>query len=343
VHNAIDRHVKAILSLLTLALSFAGPVTAQTLKAVKERGALVCGVSQGLMGFSYTDQKGDWTGFDVDLCRAIAAAIFDDTTKIRFTPLDAGTRFAVLASGDIDVLSRNSTWTLSRETSHNLLFAAVTYFDGQGFLVPKSLKVDSALELNTPSICVQKGTTTELNVADYFGANNIRYDLVSFVTLEEARVAYDQGRCTVFTSDISALHAVRLTLNDVDAHIILPEIISKEPLGPVVRQGDDKWLNIVKWTHYAMVNAEELGISSTTLEQGLKSEKSDVKRLLGTDGNFGEQLGLSNDWATRIIRHVGNYGDVFERNVGMKTALSIPRGINQLWNNGGILYAPPIR
>jgi general L-amino acid transport system substrate-binding protein len=319
------------------------PAAGQTLKLVKDRGTLVCGVSHGLMGFSHVDDKGNWSGFDVDLCRALAAAIFDDPGKVKFTPLDAMRRFDALRASEIDVLSRNSTWTMSREAALGLLFAAVTYFDGQGFLVPKSMKADSALELNGAKVCVQTGTTTELNLSDYFKANNIKYELASFETFDDTVKAYDSDRCSVFTSDISQLHAVRIKLRDPDNQVILPEIISKEPLGPAVRQGDDQWFNIVKWTHYAMINAEELGVSSKNIDQAMKSDKPDMKRLLGTEGNFGEQVGLTNDWAARIIKHVGNYGEVFERNVGVSSPLGIPRGINQLWNNGGILYGPPIR
>jgi general L-amino acid transport system substrate-binding protein len=331
-------------TILALAFGWTGTAgEAQTLKAVKDRGTLSCGVSQGLLGFSSPDDKGVWSGFDVDFCRAIAAAIFNDPGKVAFVPLDAGERFAALRTSRIDVLSRNSTWTMSRETSLGLLFAGVAYYDGQGFLIRKALKIDSALELGGKSVCTQSGTTTELNLADYFRANTMPYDLVAFASAAEMVKAYDQRRCEVLTSDVSQLYAERLRLSDPDNHLILPEVISKEPLGPAVRQGDDQWLNIVKWTLFAMINAEEIGVGTRTIDEAMKSQKPDVKRLIGTEGNFGMELGLTNDWVVRIIRLVGNYGEVFERNVGAGSRLAIPRGLNALWNNGGILYAPPIR
>ena len=316
---------------------------AQTLKAVKERGTLNCGVSHGLLGFSAADDKGAWSGFDVDFCRALAAAIFNDAGKVKFTPLSANDRFDALKSGAIDILSRNTTWTMSRETALGLKFAGVTYYDGQGFLVPASLKAESALELGDKTVCVQAGTTSELNLADYFAANRMRYERVSFATAEETLKAYEAGRCAVLTSDISQLHAERLKLAKPDDHVILPDIISKEPLGPAVRQGDDQWFNIVKWVHFAMVNAEELGVSQSTIDQALRSEKPDVRRLVGGEGDFGPQIGLEKDWAARFLRLVGNYDEVFERNVGTGSRLGIPRGINNLWTSGGIQYAPPIR
>ncbi len=333
----------SLLLALAAALAAAAPAAAQTLNAVRERGALVCGVSHGLLGFSSVDDKGNWSGFDVDLCRALAAAIFDDAGKVKFVPLDAAARFAALRSGDIDVLSRNSTWTMSRETAFGLMFAAVTYYDGQGFLVRKTLNVESALELDGKSFCLQTGTTGELNVADYFRANNMTYSALELAGLDEILKAYDAGRCDVFATDVSQLHAERLKLTKPDEHVILPDVISKEPLGPVVRQGDDQWFTIVKWTHFAMVNAEELGVSSKTIERAMQSEKPEVKRLVGTAGNFGELAGLTNDWAARIVRLGGNYGEVFERNIGTKSPLGIPRGLNHLWTMGGIQYAPPIR
>jgi len=316
---------------------------AQTLKTVKERGTLICGVSQGLPGFSNPDDKGNWTGLDVDLCRALAAAIFNDPSKVKFTGLSAKDRFTALQSGEIDVLSRNSTWTLSRDSSLGLNFAGVNYYDGQGFMVRKALKVNSALELNGASVCTQTGTTTELNLADYFRAHKMKYEVTAFATADETVKAYDSGRCDVFTTDVSQLYAEKLKLAAPADHVILPEIISKEPLGPVVRHGDDQWFDIVKWTLFAMINAEELGISKSTLDEALKSEKPDVRRFVGTEGNYGEQLGLTKDWAARIVRHVGNYGESFERNVGTGSRLGIVRGLNNLWNDGGIQYAPPIR
>jgi len=309
---------------------------------VKERGNLVCGVSQGIIGFS-APQGGDWSGFDVDFCRALAAAIFNDAAKVKFVPLNAGDRFRALQSGEIDVLSRNSTWTMSREGELGLVFAAATYYDGQGFMVRRARNVTSALDLDGSKVCVQSGTTTELNLADYFNANGMKYEAVVSGSADEVLKAYDSGKCDVFTSDSSALYAERLKLAQPGDHIILADIISKEPLAPAVRQGDPQWLNIVKWVHFAMVNAEELGVSGSTLEQALGSKKPDVKRLVGTEGNYGEQIGLTKDWAVRVIRLVGNYGEVYDRNVGVKTQLGIPRGINQLWSAGGIMYAPPIR
>jgi general L-amino acid transport system substrate-binding protein len=317
--------------------------SAQTLKSVKDHGQLACGVSEGLLGFSTPDSSGRWSGFDVDFCRAVAAAIFNDAGKVRFVALNAVDRFPALHSGTVDVLSRNSTWTISRETDFGLMFAGVTYYDGQGFLVRKPRDVSSALELGGTRVCTQSGTTTELNLKDYFRANKMDYQPVAFPGVDETRKAYDQGQCDVLTSDVSQLHAERLKLSKPDDHIILPDVISKEPLGPAVRQGDDQWLNIVKWTHFAMINAEELGVSSKTIEVALGSTSPDVRRLVGKEGKFGEQLGLSNDWAANLIRQVGNYGEVYERNVGVNSSLAIPRGLNELWSMGGIQYAPPMR
>src|SRR6187455_3745336 len=338
--------MKRVSLVVTLALAAgltAQAASAQTLKTVKDRGQLSCGVSQGLPGFSTPDDKGNWTGIDVDICRAIAAAIFNDASKIKFVPLSAKDRFTALQSGEIDVLSRNTTWTLSRDTSLGLNFVGVNYYDGQGFLVRKSLKVNSALELNGASICVQQGTTTELNLADYFGANKMQLKSVTFATANEALKAYDAGRCDSYTTDASALYAERLRVSNPDDHVILPEIISKEPLGPVVRHGDDQWYDIVKWTLFAMIDAEELNISSKTLDDAMKSPNPEIKRFVGAEGNYGEQLGLTKDWAVRIIKQVGNYGESFERNVGMGSPLKIERGLNKLWTKGGIQYAPPIR
>lgn len=316
---------------------------AQTLKSIQDRGALVCGVSNGILGFSSRSETGEWSGLDVDYCRALAGAIFNDATKARFVPLSADDRFRALRSKEIDVLSRNSTWTMSRETELGLLFAGVIFYDGQGLMVRRDRNVTSALELNGSRVCVQAGTTTELNIQDYFAANGMKYEIVSSITADDALKAYESGRCDVLTADASALHGERLKLSAPNSHDILPEIISKEPLGPVVRNDDPQWSGIVKWTLFAMLNGEELGVSSQTLDAALVSAKPDVKRLIGTEGKFGEQMGLSNDWATRAIRLVGNYAEVYDRNVGAKSKLGIPRGINQLWTNGGILYAPPIR
>jgi general L-amino acid transport system substrate-binding protein len=338
--------MKRVSLVVTLALA-AGLTTqaasAQTLKTVKDRGQLSCGVSQGLPGFSTPDDKGNWTGLDVDICRAIATAIFNDATKIKFVPLSAKDRFTALQSGEIDVLSRNTTWTLSRDTSLGANFTGVTYYDGQGFLVKKSLKVNSALELNSASVCVQTGTTTEQNLADYFKGNNMKYEVIAFASADETVKAYESGRCDVFTSDVSQLYAERLKLANPADHVVLPEVISKEPLGPMVRHGDDQWFDIVKWTLYAMVGAEELGMTQKNVDEVAKSDKPEIKRAVGTDGNLGEQLGLTKDWLVRIVKAVGNYGESFERNVGSGSKLGIARGLNNLWSKGGIQYAPPIR
>jgi general L-amino acid transport system substrate-binding protein len=328
--------------LLLLGLG-AGSAGAQTIKAVQGRGTLTCGVSQGIIGFSAPSESGQWSGFDVDFCRALAAAIFQDVGRVTFVPLAANERFQALQSGKVDVLSRNSTWTMSRETDLGLVFAAVTYYDGQGFMVRRARNVSSALELGDSRVCVQAGTTTEVNLADYFSANGMKFQMVSAASSDEAAKGYDSGRCDTLTSDVSQLYAARLRMTRPDDHLVLPDIISKEPLGPVVRQGDPQWLNIVKWTHFAMVNAEELGVSSKTIDDALRSTKPEVRRLLGAEGAYGEQIGLSRDWVVQIIRLVGNYGEVFDRNVGVKSPLAIARGVNQLWTMGGILYAPPIR
>ena len=334
--------------IFVLGVSFAlglavAPACAQTLKTVKDRGSLLCGVNQGIAGFSIPDDKGNWSGLDVEFCRAIAAAIFNDASKVKFVSLSSKDRFTALQSGAIDVLSRNSTWTSSRDTSLGLNFAAVNYYDGQGFMVRKALKVNTALELNGASVCTQTGTTTELNLADYFRANNMKYEVIAFATADETIKAYDGGRCDVFTTDVSQLYAERLKLPNINDHVILPEIISKEPLGPAVRHGDDQWFDIVKWVHFAMVNAEELGVSSKNVDEALKSNQPEIRRLVGTEGAYGEQLGLTKDWVVRIVKQVGNYGESFDRNVGTGSKLGISRGLNRLWTKGGIQYAPPFR
>jgi general L-amino acid transport system substrate-binding protein len=321
----------------------ASAASAQTLNAVKSRGMVNCGSNTGLAGFGIPDAQGTWTGLDVDLCRAIAAAVLGDATKVKFVPLTAKDRFTALQSGDVDVLVRNTTWTSSRDTSLGLNFTGVNYYDGQGFIIRKSLKVNSALELNDAAICVQQGTTTELNLADYFRANKMRLKTVTFATLDEAVQAYDNGRCDAYTTDASGLYAARLKLAKADEHIVLPEIISKEPLGPAVRHGDDQWFDIVRWTHFAMVNAEEFGITKANADEMLKSDNPDIKRFLGGEGNFGEQLGVPKDWALKIVKLVGNYGEVFEKNVGQGSQLKIARGLNALWTKGGLQYGPPVR
>jgi len=324
---------------LPASVAWAGP----TLDAVKKRGELVCGSNPGIAGFGLPDDKGQWKGFDIEFCRAIAATIFNDANKVRFTPLSAKDRFTALQSGEIDVLSRNTTWTQSREVGQGFLFGAVTYYDGQGFMVRKKLNVNSALELSGASVCVQQGTTTELNLADFFRTHNMKYESVVFATADEALKAYDTGRCDSFTTDMSQLYGERTKLGNPEDHVIMPEVISKEPLGPTVRQGDDQWFNLVKWTHYAMVTAEELGVTQANVDEKLKAANPEIKRLLGTEGDFGAGLGLTKDWAYRVIKLVGNYGEVFERNVGANSKLKIQRGLNALWNNKGLQYAPPVR
>jgi general L-amino acid transport system substrate-binding protein len=321
----------------------AASASAATLETVKQKGVLTCGSNTGLAGFGLPDDKGNWTGLDVDFCRAVAAAIFNDPTKVKFIALNAKDRFTALQSGEVDVLARNGTWTMSREAQLGLLFGGVNYYDGQGFMVRKKLNVSSALELNGASVCVQQGTTTELNLADFFRANNLKYEGVVFATDAETIKAYESGRCDAFTTDSSGLYAERQKLVNPDEHIVLPEIISKEPLAPAVRKGDDKWFDLVRWTHFAMLTAEELGITSKNVDEKLKSDNPEVKRLLGTEGDFGKQLGLSNAWAYQIIKLVGNYGETFDRNVGEGSKLKIKRGLNALWSKGGLQYAPPIR
>ncbi|MFL5315458.1 MAG: amino acid ABC transporter substrate-binding protein [Microvirga sp.] len=314
-----------------------------TLNNVKQKGFLTCGSNPGLAGFGVPDAQGNWTGLDVDFCRALAAAIFNDPTKVRFIPLSAKDRFTALQSGEVDVLARNSTWSMSRDTQLGLDFPAVNYYDGQGFMVRKKLGVASAKELSGASVCTQQGTTTELNLADFFRANNLKYEVVAFATADETFKAYESGRCDAFTTDASGLYSERLKASAPDEHIVLPEIISKEPLGPAVRHGDNQWGDIVRWTHFAMINAEELGVTKANVDQMLKNDNPEIKRMLGSEGKFGEAVGLTNDWAFRIIKQVGNYGEVFEKNVGQGSPLKIQRGQNALWTKGGLQYAPPIR
>jgi general L-amino acid transport system substrate-binding protein len=326
------------------AFAVAGALAANagTLDQVKARGQLICGANPGLAGFGLPNDQGMYKGLDVDECRAIAAAIFNDPNKVKYLPINAKDRPTILASGEIDVLIRNTTWTLSRETG-GMFFTGVNYYDGQGFMVRKKLGVDSALKLDGASVCVQQGTTTELNLADYFRANNMKLEAVVFATDDEATKAYDTGRCDAYTTDASGLYSERLKMSNPDDHIVLPEIISKEPLGPSVRKDDPQWFEIVQWTHYALLTAEELGVTQANVDQKLKSDNPAIRRLLGAEGSFGEGLGLTNDWAYRIIKAVGNYGEIFERNVGQGSPIKISRGLNALWNKGGLQYAPPIR
>ena len=321
------------------------PAQAQTttLTSVKNRGNLVCGVSPGLAGFGIPDAKGEWVGIDVDLCRAISAAIFNDPMKVKFTPLSSKDRFTALQSGEVDLLSRTSTWTMSRDTTLGLTFAGVNFYDGQAFLVQKKLGIDSAKKLDGASICLQQGTTTELNVADYFRKNKIKYEPVTFDKGDEAIKAFESGRCDALTDDSSALYALKLKLVKPEDAIVLPELISKEPLGPVVRSSDVQWFNLVKWTLDAMLNAEELGVTQANVDAMLKSDNPEIRRLLGAEGKFGDGIGLSNDWVYRIVKHVGNYGESYERSVGQGSELKIARGKNALWTEGGLHYSPPIR
>ncbi|NBS34925.1 MAG: amino acid ABC transporter substrate-binding protein [Methylocystaceae bacterium] len=331
----------AVFGALTLLTSLGAQ--ASTLDTVKQRGSLICGVSNGIAGFSISDEKGAWTGFDVDFCRAVASAIFGDATKVQFVPVKADERFAALKENKFDLLSRNSTWSFSNEVEQGLQFAGVTYYDGQGFLVSKKRKVTSALELDGSKICVKNGTNSEANVADYFKSNRMKFEPIRFETMKEIIEAYQANKCDVISSDVSQLYAERLSLTKPNENVILADVISKEPLGPAVRQGDDQWLNLVKWVNYAMLNAEELGITKANVAQAKQSQKPAVRRLIGAEGDIGKQLGLSPDWAYNIVKNVGNYGETLEKNVGGKSKLGIARGLNQLWTMGGIQYAPPLR
>ncbi len=324
-------------------LSVSGLSNAGTLEDVKKNGVLQCGVGTGLPGFSIADEKGNWTGLDVDVCRAVAAAVLGDATKVKYTPLNAKERFTALQSGEVDVLPRNTTWTLTRDASLGLNFTGVNYYDGQGFLVSKGLGVKSAKELDGAAVCIQAGTTTELNLADYFRANGMKYQPVVFDTSDQTVKGFEAGRCDVLTSDQSQLYALRIKLAKPDDAVVLPEVISKEPLGPVVRQGDDAWFNIVKWSLFAMIDAEEQGLTSANVDDMKAKGTPASNRLLGVEGGMGATLGLSDDWAYQIIKQVGNYGESFERNVGQSSPLKIERGLNALWTKGGLQYAPPIR
>lgn len=313
------------------------------LEKTKQRGYVTCGVSQGLPGFSNPNDKGEWTGIDVDICRAVAAAVLSDDTKVKYVSLSNKERFAALQSGEIDLLSRNTTWTMQRDTGLGIDFPGVNYYDGQGFMVRKNLGIKSVKELNGASLCVNLGTTTELNAADYFKSHNMSYEIITFEKADETVAAYDSGRCDAYTTDQSGLYAQRLKLTNPNDHMVLPEIISKEPLGPAVRQGDAQWSDIVRWAFYAMVNAEELGLTSKNIDSMKGSTNPSIQRLLGRDGSFGKNLGIDDEWAYYVVKQVGNYGESFERNVGKDTDLGIERGVNALWTNGGLQYAPPIR
>ncbi len=335
--------VAAVLGSCSPATETAAP-SVSTLEAVKARGKIVIGVTTGVPGYSAPDSAGAWQGFDVDLGKALAAAIFSDATKVEYRPLSAKERFTALQSGEIDLLARVTTWTMSRDTTLGLNFAGVNYYDGQGFMVSKASGIKSLKELDGASIAVQSGTTTELNLADYFRKNGLKYELITFDQNEQAADALEKGRADAVTSDQSQLYALRTKFANPDDFIMLPEVISKEPLGPVVRQGDDQWNDIVRWTLLAMVNAEESGLTSANVDEiKASTENPDVKRLLGTEGEFGTSLGLDNDWAYRIIKMVGNYGESFDRNLGAGSPLKINRGYNALWSDGGLQYGIPIR
>jgi general L-amino acid transport system substrate-binding protein len=315
-----------------------------TFNAVKQKGFVQCGVSTGVAGFSNPDDAGNWSGIDVDVCRAVAAAVFGDAKKVKYTPLTSKERFTALQSGEVDLLSRNTTWTLNRDTALGFDFVGVAYYDGQGFMVHKSLGVKSALELDGASVCVQTGTTTELNLADYFRANNMSYTPVVFERPAEALAAYEQGRCDVYTTDKSGLFSQRVGLTNPADHIVLPETISKEPLGPVVRHGDNEWGDVVRWTLYAMLDAEEFAITSANVDDHkAKSTNPEVRRFLGVEGELGKDLGVPNDWAYQIVKQVGNYGEIFESNVGQGSPLKIDRGLNAQWKDGGLQYGMPVR
>jgi len=335
--------IKGILGSAALALVASG-ASASTLEEVRSKGFVQCGVHTGLIGFAAPNDDGEWEGFDVDLCRAVAAAIFGDGGAVEFTPTNATERFTALQSGEIDMLSRNTTWTLSRDTSLGFNFAGVNYYDGQGFMINAANLpgINSALQLSGAAICVQTGTTTELNLADYFRANNMEYNPVVFQGFDETNAAYEAGRCDAYTTDQSGLIALRLTLANPDDHVVLPEVISKEPLGPAVRQGDDEWFNIVKWTLMAMIQAEESGITQDNLEEMMASDNPEIRRILGqeSESTIGAGLNLDNEWVVNIVREVGNYGEVFDRHLA---PIGVPRGLNALWTDGGLMYAMPLR
>lgn len=333
----------SVIAAMSLSATINPAVAQSTLQRIKDRGSIACGTSFGVPGYSIQDEKGVWVGFDIDWCRALAAAIFDDPMKATFRSLTSKDRLTALQTQEIDVLPRTTTWTLGRDASLGVNFTSINYYDGQGFMVRKASGIKSAKDLAGATICVSQGTTNELNAADFFRSHNLKYQIVTFQETAETIKAYEAGRCDVYTTDASQLYSSRLQLQNGDDHIVLPEIISKEPLGAWVRQGDDQWFDIVRWSMYVMIGAEELGISKANLGEMLKSTNPDVRRMLGLEGNFGEQLGLPKDWAARIIRHAGNYGESFENHLGKNSRLKIDRGLNKLWTQGGLMYAPPIR
>ncbi|MBN9444862.1 amino acid ABC transporter substrate-binding protein [Bosea sp. (in: a-proteobacteria)] len=330
---------------LALTAAAATPSLAQsTLDKIKARGHIICGTSEGVPGFSLQDKNGVWHGFDTDVCRALSAAIFNDPDKATYLPLSSKNRLVALQAGEIDVLSRTTTWSLGRDIGQGVSFTFVNYYDGQGFMVRKKLGVNAVKDLNGASICVAQGTTTELNLADYGRTHGIKFETVAFGTLEDTVQAYEAGRCDAYTTDLSSLAGTRGKLKDPSEHVLLQEVISKEPLGPWVRKGDDAWFDLVRWTVIATINAEELGVTQANVEELAKtSQNPEVRRMLGAEGKFGESLGLTNDWVVRIIKAVGNYGESFERHFGAKSSNPLPRGVNKLWTQGGLQYGPPIR
>ncbi|MEC7763317.1 MAG: amino acid ABC transporter substrate-binding protein [Pseudomonadota bacterium] len=333
-----------LLGALTVAGFVAGAASAATLDDVQARGSLKCGSNSGLTGFAAPDANGHWEGFDVAICRAVAAAVLGDPEAVEFVPTTPKTRFTALASGEVDILVRNTTWTLSRDVDLKFTFTGVNYYDGQGFIVPKALGVSSAKELDGATVCIQTGTTTELNLADFFRTNNISYEPVPIETNAEAQQQYLAGACDTYTTDASGLAATRASFETPGDHAILPEIISKEPLGPLVRHGDDEWADIVRWTQNALVAAEEFGITSTNIEElASGTDNPEINRILGTEGNMGEMLGLEADWAMKAIAAGGNYGEIFEKNIGESTPIGLARGLNAQWKDGGLQYAPPFR
>ena len=341
--GAMQNKLVSVALSLALGIAATGGAHAETLADVKAKGYLQCGVTNGVAGFSAPDANNVWTGLEVDFCRAVAAAIFNDASKVRFTPLTSQERFTALSAGEIDILARTTTWTMSRDTELGVSFVGTIYYDGQGFMVRKADGIKSAQDLAGAAVCIEGDTTGQLNAADYFAINNIQVKVSTFVGQDEAVKAYQDGRCDVYTADASALASERSKFATPNDHVILPEIISKEPIGPVVRQGDDQWFKINRWTYFALLEAEELGVTSANVDEMLGSDNPAVKRLLGVEGDFGAPLGLSKDWAYQIIKLVGNYGESFDRNLGPATDIGLERGLNALWTHGGLQYAAPIR
>jgi general L-amino acid transport system substrate-binding protein len=341
----MKRLTRGLFCTAALLVATAGVASAQqkTLEAVKARGQLVCGVNVGLAGFSAADDKGVWAGMDVDYCKAIAAAVLGDGNKVRYVATTTKERFTALQSRELDVLARNTTWTLQRDSAQGLSFVGVNYYDGQGFIVKKSANVKTGKELSGATVCVQTGTTTELNLADFFRSNKLQYKTLVFEKADEALKAYQADRCDSYTTDVSGLYSVRLQMAKPDDHVVLPDIISKEPLGPAVRQDDFQWFTIIRWVHFALLNAEEYGVTQKNVDQMATSADPNIKRLVGKEGSYGKDMGLDNDWAVRILKTVGNYGEIFDRNVGAGSRLKIDRGQNKLWKDGGLQYAPPVR